>query len=135
MPGNPAPSAETAASVGEKPPPTLLGTYSIIEVHHKGMVDMISAENTTQITFTADGKFSRLSKKGGQVDHTDSGDFRVEGQDQLVLVIHESKQRIQEPPVVRKHRIEVSKDGTELRMVSRGGMTAMFRKTSAIPGR
>jgi hypothetical protein len=135
MPGSPAPPPETPGSGEAKPPPSLLGTYSIIEVHHKGLIDMISAENTTQISFTPDGRFSRISKKAGKVDHTDSGDFRVEGQDQLVLVIRESKQRIQDPPVVRRHKIELSADGTELRMASSKGMTAMFRKTTPLPGR
>lgn len=135
MPGSPAPPAETPGSAEPKPPPVLLGTYSIIEVHHKGVIDMISAENTTQIDFTPDGKFSRVSKKGGKIDHTDSGDFRVEGQDQLVLVIHQSKQQIQDPPVTRRHKIQVSSDGTELRMMSKQGMTAMFRRTTPLPGR
>jgi len=134
MPGSPAPP-ETPGASEQEPPPTLLGTYSIIEVHHKGLIDMISAENTTQINFTPDGRFSRLSKKRGEVDHTDGGDFRVEGQDQLVLVIHESKQKIQDPPVVRRHKIELSADGSELRMVSSNGMTAMFRRTTPLPGR
>ncbi|HEX5731392.1 MAG TPA: hypothetical protein VF131_01050 [Blastocatellia bacterium] len=135
MPGSPAPPPETPDQNGPKPPPTLLGTYSIIEVHHKGLIDMISAENTTEINFTPDGRFSRLSRKGGKVDHTDSGDFRIEGQDQLVLLIRESKQQIQDPPVVRRHKIEVSADGTELRMMSKQGLTAMFRKTTPLPGR
>ena len=135
MPGNPAPPPETPGSSEPKPPPVLLGTYSIIEVHHKGLINMISADNTTEIVFTPDGKFSRVSKKGGKIDHTDSGDFRVEGQDQLVLVIHESKQQTQYPPVVRRHKIEVSPDGTELRMMSKQGLTAMFRKTTPLPGR
>jgi hypothetical protein len=135
MPGNPAPPAETDGSTEPKPPPVLLGSFSVVEVHHKGMIDMISAENTTQIDFTPDGRFSRVSKKGGKVDHSDSGDFRVEGQDQLVLLIRESKQQIQDPPVVRRHKIELSRDGTELRMMSKQGMTAMFRKTTPLPGR
>ena len=134
MPGSPAPP-ETPGSTEQKPPPVLQGAYSIVEVHHKGVIDMISADNTTRIEFTPDGKFSRMSKKGGKIDHTDSGDFRVEGQDQLVLVIHQSKQQIQEPPVVRRHKIQVSADGTELRMMSKQGMTAMFRKTTPVPGR
>ena len=135
MPGSPAPPPETQASNETKPPPVLLGKYAIIEVHHKGLINMISAENTTEINFTPDGKFSRVSKKGGKVDHSDSGDFRVEGQDQLVLLIHESKQQIQDPPVVRRHKIQVSPDGTELRMMSKQGLTAMFRKTTPLPGR
>jgi hypothetical protein len=135
MPGAPTPAPEPGAESEAKPPPTLVGTYSVVEVHHKGMIDMIAAENTTEINFTPEGKFLRLSKKGGRIDHTDAGDFRVEGQDQLILVIYESKQKIQNPPVVRRHKIELSPDGTELRMVSNKGMTAMFRKTSPLPGR
>jgi hypothetical protein len=135
MPGSPAPPPESPNPNDPKPPPTLLGTYSIIEVHHKGLIDMISAENTTEINFTPDGKFSRVSRKAGKIDHTDSGDFRVEGQDQLVLLIYESKQQIQDPPVVRRHKIEVSADGTELRMMSKQGLTAMFRKRTPLPGR
>jgi hypothetical protein len=135
MPGSAIPAPEPGASSEAKPPPTLVGAYTVVEVHHKGMIDMIAAENSTEINFSPDGKFLRVSKKGGQIDHTDAGDFRVEGQDQLVLVIYESKQKIQNPPVVRRHKIELSADGTELRMVSSKGMTAMFRKTTPLPGR
>lgn len=135
MPDNPAPPPETPGPGEPKAPPVLLGSYSIVEVHHKGMIDMISADNTTEINFTPEGTFSRVSKKAGKIDHTDSGDFRVEGQDQLVLLIRMSKQQMQDPPVVRRHKIEVSQDGTELRMMSKQGLTAMFRKSTPLPGR
>lgn len=134
VPGMPAQSPDTSADENN-PPASLLGTYVVVEVRHKGIIDMISAENSTQINFTADGKFSRVSKKGGRVDHTDSGDFKVEGRDQLVLVIHESKKKIQDPPVVIRHPIQVSRDGSELIMTSSTGKAATFRRLGLVPGR
>ena len=134
VPGMPSPAP---ANPGDEnnPPAPLLGTYVVVEVRHKGIIDMISASNTTQITFTQDGKFRRESKKGGRVDHTDAGDFKVEGKNQLVLVIHESKQKIQEPPVVIRHPIQVSTDGSELVMTSKSGSAATFRRLNPLPGR
>jgi hypothetical protein len=131
VPGMPSP----APSDENKPPASLVGTYVIVEVHHKGIIDMISAENTTQINFMPDGKFARVSKKGGRVDHTDAGDFRVEGQDQLILVIRESKQQMKDPPVVIRHPIQLSADGSELKMTSSSGNTATFRRLGSVPGR
>ena len=134
VPGMPSP---TPANPGDEnnPPASLLGTYVIVEVRHKGIIDMISAANTTQITFTQDGKFRRESKKGGRVDHTDAGDFKVEGKNQLVLVIHESKQKIQDPPVVIRHPVQVSTDGSEMIMTSSSGSAATFRRLNPVPGR
>jgi hypothetical protein len=117
------------------PPAALLGTYMVVEVRHKGIIDMINAANTTQITFTPDGKFMRESKKGGRVDHTDSGDFRVEGKNELVLVIRESKKETKDPPVVIRHPIQVSTDGSELVMTSKSGSAATFRRLGTVPGR
>ncbi len=96
---------------------------------------MISAENTTRINFTTDGKFTRESMKGGRVDHTDAGDFRVEENNQLVLVIRESKKQMKEPPVVVRHPIQVLTDGSELVLTSNSGKAATFRRLGQVPGR
>lgn len=134
VPGMPAPAA---ANPGDEnnPPASLLGTYVIVEVRHKGIIDMISADNTTQITFMPDGKFARESKKGGRIDHTDSGDFKVEGQTQLVLMIRESKKQLKDPPITIRHPIQVSRDGSELVMTSSSGNSATFRRLTPVPGR
>lgn len=134
LPGMPTPAPDNAANENN-PPASLVGTYVIVEVRHKGIIDMISAENTTQINFTPDGKFTRESKKGGRVDHSDAGDFRVEGQNQLVLVIRESKQKMQDPPVVVRHPIQLATDGSELVMTSSTGKSATFRRIGPMPGR
>src|SRR5689334_21295342 len=51
----------------------LQGTYTISEVQHDGIVEMISPENSTEITFKQPSSFSRQSKISGKVTHTDSG--------------------------------------------------------------
>ena len=54
----------------------LQGTYKISEVQHDGIVEMISPENSTEITFKQPSSFSRQSKISGKVTHTDSGQFQ-----------------------------------------------------------
>src|ERR1041384_3605742 len=44
----------------------LQGTYTISEVQHDGIVEMISPDNSTEITFKQPGSFSRQSKIGGK---------------------------------------------------------------------
>ncbi|MFP5263705.1 MAG: hypothetical protein ACLGJB_17630 [Blastocatellia bacterium] len=117
--GAPAPAASN--------PSKLFGTYAMSEVHSGGVVNMIS-QMKTQITFLADGTYSRISMRKGNVYHSDAGNFRVEGNDQLVLLIKFAKQKVHNPPLERRHSFTLSRDGEELTMTSDDGKVAVFRK-------
>ena len=60
-----------------------------------GGVATIMSEMKTAIHFSPDGTYSRASSKKGTVYHTDSGQFRVEGGDKLVLTIQVSKKSME----------------------------------------
>jgi hypothetical protein len=122
-----APTAKSPAAPGANTLSKLFGTYAMSEVHSGGVVNMIS-QIRTQITFLADGTYSRISMRKGNVYHSDAGDFRVEGDDQLVLVIKFAKQKVHNPPLERRHSFSLSRDGEELRMTSDDGKVAVFRK-------
>lgn len=120
-----APGAATAAEANAVS--KLYGTYSMTEVHSAGVVNMIS-QLKTQITFLSDGTYSRISMRKGNVYHSDAGIFRVEGNDQLVLLIKFARQKVHNPPLERRHSFTLSRDGEELRMTSDDGKVAVFRK-------
>lgn len=115
----------------DTPPPNLLGPYILSEVEHNGQVTMIRPENSTVFTFFANGAYTRESKIGGKVTHTDTGRFSVEKKDQLVLKIEMSDNKIQVPPVEKTHTVVLSSDGEELTMKSKEGKAALFRRKSA----
>jgi hypothetical protein len=60
--------------------------------------------------------------------HDDHGQYRIENGDQLVLTIQMSKKTIHNPPIEKRHRITLSRDGEELQMISDKGDAAVFRK-------
>ncbi len=114
----------------DTPPPNLLGAYIMSEVQHNGQVTMVPEGYSTEFTFLADGSYTRQSKKGGKVTHTDTGHFSVEKKDQLVLKIELSDNKIQIPPVEKTHTIVLSSDGEELTMKTKDGKAAVFRRKS-----
>lgn len=114
--------------------PRLLGTYTISEVHHDGMTTMVSPANKTEITFSSTGSFVRVSMKNNRQDHRDSGQYRIEAPDQLVLTINLSKGKIVLPPVEKRHRFELADEGNELKMTSSDGKSAVFRRTKGATG-
>ena len=109
-------------------PGKLLGSYTIAEVHEKGVVTMIPHQIATQITFLPDGTFSRTSKARDKANFKDSGQFVIEGQDQLILKIVMSRGTIQQPAVEKRHKFSLSEDGMELRMIAKDGKVAVFRR-------
>jgi hypothetical protein len=117
-----------AASLGV-PTASLQGTYTLSEVEHPGGNRVISEANATEIAFKADGTFARVSKKDGVVDHEDSGRYYVERFDRIVLKIMESKKRVQDPPVEKRHTFQLSPDGEELKMLGSDGKIGVFRRT------
>jgi hypothetical protein len=109
-------------------PGKLLGSYTIAEVHEKGVVTMIPHQIATQFTFLPDGTYSRTSKAQDKANFKDSGQFEIEGQDQLILKIVMWRGKIQQPPVVKRHKFSLSEDGTELKMIANDGKIAIFRR-------
>jgi hypothetical protein len=120
-------SSATASAADANNGSKLFGTYEMTEVHSGGVVNMIS-QMKTEITFLADGNYTRISKRNGKPYHSDAGGYRIEGNDQLVLVIRIAKQKVNNPPLERKHSFTLSRDGEELRMTSDDGKIAVFRK-------
>lgn len=130
-----APAAKEPASSGDaKTGPQLLGQYQAREIEDKGVVTMVSSVQTT-FYFLADGTYSRESKKNGRTYHSDSGRFRIEPPDKLVLTILLSgqglQQTIQKPPIEKTHKFTLSPDGEELKLTSEAkGSAAIFRRIS-----
>ena len=106
----------------------LLGSYTIAEVHENGVVTMIPHQIATQFTFLPDGTYSRTSKARDKANFKDSGQFVIEGQDQLVLKIVMWRGKIQQPPVEKRHKFSLSEDGMELKMIAKDGKIAVFRR-------
>jgi hypothetical protein len=144
--GGDAKSNTTPQNVNEKPQPqttqptlpqaSLAGTYAISEVQHDGIVEIIGSDNTTEITFKPPASFSRVSKKKGVVDHTDSGQYKIEGDNKLTLKIVMSKERIQAIPVEKFYGFILSSDGAEMKLVTvkdKKFRTAVFRRIKQLP--
>ncbi|HWN97874.1 MAG TPA: hypothetical protein VNS63_01235 [Blastocatellia bacterium] len=133
-------SAGSAPEKGTAAAPKLHGAYVMSEIHDKGVVNLIS-EFKTVIYFSADGTYSRASSKKGTVYHTDSGQYRVDGDDKLVLTIQMSKgvgrtkameNQIHNPPLQKTHKFTLSAGGEELRMTSDDGKVALFRRSDTL---
>ncbi len=119
--------ADNAASNEPADPAKLLGTYQMIQVQKGGVVNMLS-QAKSEITFIPDGTYSRLSKVSGKVIHDDHGQYRIEDGQYLVLTIQISKKNIHNPPLEKRHKISLSSDGEELKMISENGDIAVFHK-------
>ncbi len=126
---------EADASTTVKPvgPPQLVGTYESREVRDQGVVTLMSQLKTLWM-FSADGTYSRVSQVKGQPYHADSGTFRVEPPDKLVLTIQvtgpKAKRRIQNPPLSKTHTFSLSPDGEELRFTSAKGSVGIFQRVA-----
>ena len=136
QPGESSKPAEAMPAKGPAEPAQLAGTYVMTEVHDKGVVTIIS-ELTSVIHFAADGTYTRSSSKKGTVYHTDSGAYRVEGGDKLVLMIQMSKtgsdRKMHSTPLRKTHKFTLSSNGAELRMISDDGKVALFRRSDTLP--
>lgn len=111
-------------------PPKLLGTYEAREVENKGVVTMISKIKTLFL-FRADGTYSRVSQVNGKTYHSDSGQFRIEEPDKLVITIQVDNNNMKTPAVVKTQRFRLSPDGNELKLISvKKESTATFQRTS-----
>jgi hypothetical protein len=111
----------------------LVGTYESREVQDKGVVTLISQLRTLWM-FSSDGSYSRVSEVKGKPYHADSGSFRIEPPDKLILNIQvtglKTQRKMQNPPLSKTHKFELSADGEELRLISEKGSVGIFRRIS-----
>jgi hypothetical protein len=128
-------SKEGDASTAAKPagPAQLIGTYESREVHDQGVVTLITQLKTLWM-FSSDGTYSRVSEVKGRPYHADSGTFRIEPPDKLVLTIQvtglKTKRQIQSPPLSKTHTFSLSPDGEELRLTSAKGSIGIFQRVT-----
>jgi hypothetical protein len=131
----PAASGASAGPTDTKPggKAELVGTYESREVHDKGVITVISQLRTLWM-FSADGTYSRVSEAKGKPYHADSGTFRIEPPDKLILSIQmtglKTQRTVQNPPLSKTHKFELSADGEELKLTSDKGSTGIFRRVS-----
>ena len=88
--------------------------------------------------FSADGNYSRVSQVNGKTYHSDSGAFRLEPPDKLVLSIQvtgqKTSRKIQTPALEKTHKYSLSPDGDELRLTSEKGTTdGPRRRPASVP--
>ncbi|HZM90065.1 MAG TPA: hypothetical protein VFF31_26330 [Blastocatellia bacterium] len=112
-------------------PAQLIGTYESREVHDQGVVTLMSQLKTLW-NFTADGTYQRRAEVKGKPYHADSGTFRIESPDKLVLTIQASgvgpNRKIQNPPLTKTHKFSLSPNGDELRLTSEKGSIGIFER-------
>lgn len=114
-------------------PVVFSGVYTLTEIEDKSMVKMWPAENKIEFIFHPDGTYARRSMIRGRTDHIDTGKYRVEGGNQLILSIVSSDNKTQNPAKEIRHSITLSADGDSLKMTSKDGKAATFRKTGESP--
>lgn len=130
---NPGKEADASANAKPSGPAQPLGTYESREVQDKGVITLISQLRTLWL-FASDGTYSRVSQVKGKTYHADSGTFRIEPPDKLVLTIQvtglKTQQKIQSPPLSKTHIFSLSPDGEELRLTSEKGSVGIFRRVA-----
>ncbi len=126
-------SKETATAEKGKDASSPIGTYESREVQKEGIVTLISGLKTTFV-FTSDGRYSRVSEVKGKTYHADSGRFRIDAPDKLVLSIQMTgqgvKRKVQNPAVEKIHKFSLSPDGDELKLTSDKGSIGVFRRVA-----
>ncbi|HKG23737.1 MAG TPA: hypothetical protein VKC34_17685 [Blastocatellia bacterium] len=139
-PGSLAPAQRTGppdalSAKGPVNAPVLLsGVYTIAEVEEKGVVKMWPPDNKIEFTFSPDGTYARKAMIRGRVDHADTGQYRVEGGNRLILSIVSSDNKVQNPAKEIRHTIALSADGDSIKLTAKDGKAATFRKTGEAPG-
>ncbi|MFY9569833.1 MAG: hypothetical protein WAV20_00360 [Blastocatellia bacterium] len=131
---NAAQTKQDSGSASQKTasPAELIGTYESREVLDKGVVTLISQLRTIWL-FSADGHYSRVSQVKGKTYHADSGLFRIDPPDKLVLTIQmtgRKTKKVQNPPLAKTHIFSLSGDGDELRLTSEKGAVGIFRRVA-----
>lgn len=108
----------------------LVGTYAISEVEDKGAIRMVNTKKA-QVTFAffRDGSYARSTKSGDQVLHSDSGNFRLDGPDQLTLITTIENRNILDAAKTKTFKYQLSADAAELRLWGTDGKVALFKKS------
>jgi hypothetical protein len=83
----------------------------------------------TSITFFKDGTYSRVSNEPRKAQHSDAGEYRIDG-NKLVLMVKMTQGKIFNPPHEVTHTFELSPDGEELKLTSSKGNVAIFHRKS-----
>ena len=129
--GNSSKPVDTPDAAKPAEPAQLIGTYESREVHAEGVVTMMSQLKTLWV-FSGDGTYQRVSQVKGNPYHADSGLFRIEPPDNLVLTIQlsgvKANRKIQNPPLTKTHKFSLSPDGDELRLTSPKGSVGIFER-------
>ena len=132
----PEPTAtKKAGATNSKPsgPAELAGVYESREVQDQGGVTLITQLKTVW-RFSTDGTYSRVSEVKGKPYHADSGTFRIQPPDKLLLTIQvtglKTQRKIQNPPLSKTHTFSLSPDGDELRLTSEKGSVGIFRRVA-----
>lgn len=120
--------AQSGATPPVSGPAKLIGTYEAREIENKGVVTLVSQIKTIMV-FTAEFNYSRVSQANGKLYHSDSGHFRIEAPDRLVLTIQVVNKNIKSPPAIVTHKYSLSPNGDELKLTSEKG-TATYQRTS-----
>lgn len=124
----PADSNQAAATPPAGAPAKLVGTYEAREVEDKGVVTVLTQIKTVFV-FRDDGTYSRVSQVKGKTYHSDSGQFRIEGSNMLIITIQITDKNIKSPPVIKAQRFSLSPDGDELKLTSgQKGTTATYQR-------
>jgi len=125
------PSEATATATPAEP--QLIGTYESREVQDKGVVTVMSQLKTLWM-FSADGTYQRQSTVKGKPYHADSGTFRIEQPDKLLLTIQvtglRANRKVQSPPLFKAHKFSLVRGGDELRLTSEKGSVGIFERIS-----
>lgn len=125
---SPADSNQASATAPASEPAKLIGTYEAREVEDKGVVTMITQIKTIFV-FRDDGTYSRVSQVKGKTYHSDSGQFRIEGSNMLIITIQITDKNVKSPPVIKAQRLSLSPDGDELKLTSgQKGTTATYQR-------
>lgn len=115
-------------------PAELVGMYESREVQDKGGVVTLITQLKTVWKFSSDGTYTRVSEVKGKPYHADSGRFRIQPPDKLVLTIQVTglniQRKIQNPPLSKTHTFSLSQDGDELRLTSEKGSVGIFRRVA-----
>lgn len=124
----PSADSDAAATAPALPPPVLLGVYAMSEVRHDGQVTMVNQSNVTEITFTANGAYVRQARRSGIIDHSDSGDFRIDSDGTIVLRTQMSDGKLKIPATEKRYQYTLSSGGDELVLKGSEGREAVFRR-------
>ena len=142
-PGNRA--AQNSATAGASPAAPkddavsqrgLTGVYTISEVDHqldnKNVADMIPSHREIQFTFRPDGSFKRVARKVALIHLTETGTFKIEEPDQLVLspsIVNDKKVT---DGRTTTYKFSLSPDGDELKLLGARGNVAVFHRTEKL---